>query len=123
VLLVIAVAAPAHAVVVFAGPGGFAAGYATPVVVAPVGGPLEFVNGDIQPHNVIATDHFLAKKTAKKTEWCKGYPKKKCPLFWSVTVGLGGTAEVLGLENTESGQQYPFFCSLHPGMTGTLVTL
>jgi plastocyanin len=122
-VLLVAVATPANAVVVAAGPGGFAAGYATPVAVAPVGGPLIFVNGDIQPHNVVAFEDVLPKKVAKKTEWCKGYPKTKCPLFWSETAATGGTAEVQGLENAESGQSYVFFCSIHPAMKGTLTTL
>ena len=120
-LMIVGTSNQADAAVVAAGPGGFAAGFATPVAVAPVGGPLTFVNGDIQPHNVIATSDFLPKKVAKKTEWCKNYGKTKCPIFWSATVGLGGQAPVLGLENIESGAQYEFFCSVHPGMKGTLV--
>lgn len=122
-LVVGAIAAPAGAVIAVAGPGGFAAGFATPVTAAPVGGPLTFVNGDIQPHNVIAFEDFLPKKVAKKTPWCKNYSLKKCPIFWSSTAALGETAEVLGLENTESGAQYVFFCSIHPAMKGTLVTV
>lgn len=123
-LVLVAMVAPsANAVVVLAGPGGFAAGYATPATIAPVGGPLAFVNGDIQPHNVIAYEDFLPKKTAKKTPWCKNYPAKKCPIFWSKTAALGGTAMVEGLENTETGGQYRFFCSIHPGMKGTLITI
>lgn len=111
----------ADAAAVAAAPGGFAAGFATPVTAAPVGGPLTFVNGDIQPHNVIATQDFLSKADAKKTEWCKGYSKTKCPIFWSATITVGQQTPVLGLENIESGQQYEFFCSVHPGMKGTLV--
>lgn len=121
-LALMAMAGPANAVVVFSGPGSFAAGYTTPVVVAPVGGPLTYVNGDAQPHNVIAFEDFLSKKVAKKTPWCKGYAKGECPIFWSKTVTLGGQTPVEGLENTESGAQYVFFCSIHPGMKGTLVT-
>jgi plastocyanin len=120
-LMIVGTSNQADAAVVAAGPGGFAAGFLTPVSVAPVGGPLTFANADIQPHNVIATADFLDKKTAKKTAWCKGYAKTKCPLFWSATVGTGGQTPVLGLENIESGKQYAFFCSIHPGMKGTLV--
>lgn len=111
----------ANAAVAAAGPGAFAAGFLTPVTVTPVGGPLTFVNGDIQPHNVIAVADFLPKATAKKTDWCKGYAKTKCPIFWSATITAGGQTPVLGLENIESGKQYAFFCSIHPGMKGTLV--
>lgn len=121
--LAITLTTPAQASVVVAGPGGFAAGYATPVIVAPAGGPLTFVNGDIPPHNVIAAEDFLKKKVAKKTDWCKDYPRKKCPIFWSETIAIGQTTEVLGLENTEPGEEYLFFCSLHTNMQGTLVTI
>ncbi|MEA2517753.1 MAG: hypothetical protein QOG16_1591 [Actinomycetota bacterium] len=111
----------ADAAVIAAGPGSFAAGFLTPVSVGTGAAPLTFVNGDIQPHNVIASADFLDKATAKKTAWCKGYAKTKCPVFWSATIGTGGNTPVLGLENLESGKQYAFFCSIHPGMKGTLV--
>lgn len=121
-LAVVGLPSQANAVVAIAVPGSFQAGYATPVTFAPVGGPLTFMTTDIQPHNVIAFEDFLPKKQAKKTEWCNRYPKKKCPIFWSATVSTGGVTEVLGLENTESGGQYTFFCSIHPNMKGTLIT-
>jgi plastocyanin len=120
-LMIVGTPNQADAAVIAAGPGAFAAGFATPVAVGTAAAPLTFVNGDIQPHNVIATANFLPKADAKKTAWCKGYAKTKCPLFWSATVGTGGQTPVLGLENLESGVQYPFFCSIHPGMKGTLV--
>lgn len=122
-LMIVGTSNQADAAAVAAGPGSFAAGFLTPVTAAPVGGPLMFVNGDIQPHNVIATEDFLPKAVAKKSAWCKGYAKTKCPIFWSATVGTGGQTPVLGLENLESGTQYPFFCSIHPGMKGTLVAI
>ncbi len=120
-LVVTAFGSPASAAVAVAAPGSFAAGFATPVVIAPAATGVTFVNGDIQPHNVIANEDFLSKKDAKKFPWCKYYPKGECPIFWSDTVGQGGTAEVLGLENLTSGSQYSFFCSTHPAMTGTLI--
>lgn len=122
-LIVAATGSPAGAAVALAGPGGFAVGFATPVVIAPAATGLTFVNGDIQPHNVIANETFLSKKVAKKNAWCKDYPKGKCPAFWSETVPLGETAEVLGLENLTTGEQYSFFCSIHPAMVGTLVKI
>lgn len=122
-LIVAATGAPAKAVVAAAGPGGFAAGFATPLVIAPAATGVTFVNGDIQPHNVIANEDFFSKKAAKKIEWCKSYPTKKCPVFWSETVAVGETTPVLGIEDLVSGQQYSFFCSIHPGMKGTLVAI
>ena len=122
-LLVVLAAAPADARVAVAGPGAFAAGFATPVVITTAGGPLTLVNADAAPHNLIATDAFISKKEAKRVPWCGNSPKGKCPLFWSETIGAGEQTEVLGLERTESGKQYAFVCTLHAAMRGTLVTL
>ena len=120
-LLVLLSAPPAQARVAVAGPGGFAAGFATPVVVTTVGGPLTFVNSDIAPHNFVADEDFVPKKLAKKKEWCASFAKGKCPLFWSPTITAGQQTDVLGLDLLKSGQTYSFFCSLHPNMRGTLV--
>lgn len=120
--LVVASAPSAHARVAAAGPGAFAAGFATPVVVTSVGGPVTFHSADAAPHNFVATDTFLTKKQAKKAEWCTSYSVGKCPLFWSATIGAGEQTDVMGLDKVEAGQQYAFFCSLHPGtMRGTLI--
>ena len=119
--LVVAGSAPAHAAVAAAGPGGFVAGFATPVVVAAQGEAISFANADVAPHNFVADGVYLSKKDAKKARWCTAYTSKTCPLFWSATVGAGETADVEGVEGLESGKQYPFFCSVHPGMKRTLV--
>ena len=119
--LVVGAAAPAHAVVAAAVPGSFAAGFATPVVVAPHGEGITFANADAAPHNFLADGVYLSKKDAKKTEWCSAFTPKTCPLFWSPTIAAGETTEVEGLDRLEAGKQYPFFCSVHPGMKGTLV--
>src|SRR3712207_4694035 len=119
--LVLAAPAPAHAAVAVAVPGSFAAGFATPVVVTAPGEAITFVNADPAPHNFVADGVYLSKKDAKKARWCSAYTVKSCPLFWSPTVAAGETTEVEGVDGLVSGQQYPFFCSLHPGMKGTLV--
>lgn len=119
--MLFAVAGPAHAVVAAAGPGASAAGFATRVVVAPVGGPVTFVNGDVTDHTLTASEAYLPKKVAKRTAHCKGYPKKSCPLFTTGSVGNGDSAEVQGLDRIVAGQQYAFKCEIHSGMTGTLV--
>lgn len=117
----LAAAAPAHAAIAAAGPGGFAAGFATPVVVAAQGEAITFANADVAPHNFVADDVYLSKKQSKTARWCSAFTSKTCPLFWSATVSAGEQADVEGIEYLEAGQQYPFFCSLHPGMKGTLV--
>jgi plastocyanin len=119
--LVLGTASPASAAVVVTGPGGFTTGFLPPVVVIAEGEGITYTNADIAPHNFIALDAFRSKKVAKKTQWCSGYKKGKCPLFWSDTIGMGETTEVRGLEPVRSGEQYTFFCSLHPNMKGTLV--
>lgn len=111
----------AQAAVAVTGPGGFVAGFLPPVVVMAPGEGITYANVDIAPHNFVALDSFMDKKQAKKAQWCSGYDKGKCPLFWSPTISLGNTTEVLGLENLESGETHSFYCSLHPGMKGTLI--
>ncbi len=81
------------------GPGGASYGYLTPVMVTQVGGPVNYTNGDIVRHDVVANDGT----------------------FSSVLAGTGETVPVNGLENVESGKTYGFYCSLHPGMKGQLV--
>ena len=114
-------ASSASAAEAVAGPGGFAAGFITRAVVVAAGEGITFTNLDAPQHNFIADGVFLAKKAAKKAEWCTAYPKGKCPLFWSPSIGTGESTEVQGLESLKSGEQYPFYCSIHPGMKGTIV--
>jgi plastocyanin len=90
--------APAAASVV-AGPGAASTGYATPVMITQVGGPLNFTNLDIVQHDVVSDDG----------------------IFRSDLIGLGQTTPIEGLENVQSGQTYGFFCSIHPGMRGQLI--
>ncbi len=119
--LVVAGASSARAAVAVTGPGGFVAGFVPPVLVVAPGEAITYANADIAPHNFIAYDAFMTKKQARKAPWCSGYDRGKCPLFWSETITAGESTEVLGVENLESGRQYGFYCSIHPGMKGTLV--
>ncbi len=114
-------AAPAGAAPALTGPGSFAAGWLTPVVVITEGEGITYLNADAAPHNFISDGVFLTKRQAKKVEWCSAYEKGLCPLFWSDTIGAGESTEVRGLEALKTGEQYPFFCSLHPNMKGTLI--
>jgi outer membrane protein assembly factor BamB/plastocyanin len=90
---------------VVAVPGSTYTTYATPVMVTSVGGPLNFVNFDLPQHDVVSDE--------------KG-PDGRA-LFQSKLSGLGEIAPVEGLDNVKSGSTYGFFCSLHPGMRGSLI--
>jgi plastocyanin len=89
---------------VVAGPGAASTGYATPAMFTDVGGPLSFVNLDSVQHDVQSVD--------------KG--PNGGALFHTKLIGLGESAPVEGLDQVKSGQSYQFFCSVHPGMRGTL---
>jgi plastocyanin len=119
--LILVLPVHASARVAAAGPGGFAAGFATPVVVIQKGDAITFYNTDVPQHDFVATDAFVPKRKAKKTKWCSGFRRGRCPLFWSPKIGVGQSTSVLGLSRVRSGEQYGFFCSLHPNMKGTLI--
>jgi plastocyanin len=110
----------AQAAVAVSGPGGFVAGFATPVVVIAEGEGVTFQSFDVAPHNFVADGAYLSKKAAKKQKWCTAF-EGKCPLFWSPQITAGESTEVQGLEALKSGDQYGFFCTVHPNMKGTLV--
>jgi plastocyanin len=90
---------------VVAGPGAASTGYVTPAVIAFAGGKLSFANLDVVQHDVTAQDHGSDGR----------------PLFQSKLIGLGETATVDGVEKLQSGKSYGFFCTVHPGMRGTLI--
>jgi plastocyanin len=121
-LALLAVSSPAQAAVAAAGPGASSTGFATRVVVAPVGADVTFVNGDLVDHT-LTSEALLPKKVAKKTPRCKPYGAKRCPLFDSGTVPPGMANELDGLERIVPGTEYPFVCRLHSGMTGTLIAV
>jgi plastocyanin len=73
-------------------------------MVTQKGGPLQFINLDVVQHDVVAD---------------RAGPDGR-PLFRTPLIGTGQSAAVEGLDRVESGQSYPFYCSLHPGMRGTL---
>lgn len=120
-LAVLSTPTPAHAVVAAAGPGAYATGFATRVVVTPVGGPVTFVNADIADHTLTASTAKLPRRIAKKTSWCRNYSVRSCPLFSTGVVGSQSSGEVEGLARVKPGRQYAFKCEIHGTMTGTLV--
>ena len=90
---------------VISGPGAANYGYLTPVATTSVGGALSYTNEDVARHDVVADD--------------KGSDGQ--PLFSSVLAGLNETVPVAGTDRLQSGKQYAFHCSIHPGMHGTLI--
>jgi outer membrane protein assembly factor BamB/plastocyanin len=90
---------------IVAGPGAVYTTYATPLMTVEKGGPLSFANLDAPQHDVVSDD--------------KGPDGR--PVFQSRLSGLGEVTPVEGMDRVESGRQYGFFCSLHPGMRGTLI--
>ncbi|MGH2760632.1 MAG: PQQ-binding-like beta-propeller repeat protein [Actinomycetota bacterium] len=96
---------PGAGLTVVAGPGAVAATYLTPVTTVQADDPaLSFLNLDVAPHDV---DH---KPPA-------GQPR----LFESPVIGTGQSTDVLFKGKLQAGQQYDFYCSIHPNMFGTLL--
>jgi len=114
---------------VLSGPAAKSVGFLTPVVVVQQGGPLTYINADIEGHNVESC-HFeggakVCDYGPDTNPWCgePDYPAGKCPLFWSPVRGAS-IQQVLGLENAVPGKTYGFYCRPHgSAMTGTLVVL
>lgn len=96
---------------------------------------LRFVNLDGAFHDVVALEDTRPHGSAT---WCENYPpdpedptRETCPLFWTPLVP--GAAQdptltpegknetwVRGLADTQEGETYTFFCSIHPSMVGTI---
>lgn len=95
-------------------------GYATPAMVVEKGGELAYANLDFVQHDVVHDVKSDGVSNKKKAKWCKSFARGKCPLFWSPRAGLGDVVRVKGLKNLKPGTTYTFYCTLHPGMRGTL---
>lgn len=112
-----ALAAPAAAqplpegvVNVVAGPQASATNYVTTQVLSSSGTTVSFLNLDTTTHDVTsrATKTVVVKKK-----------KRVVPLFHAPITASGGVSAIPGTEGLAPGS-YDFYCSLHPGMTGTL---
>lgn len=102
---------PTGVVSIAAGPQGAAYGYLTPQVVSSAGTEVTFVNVDQTSHDVTSR--------ATKTVKVRG-KRKQVPLFAApITNGSGSTSTMPATASLKPGT-YDFFCSLHPGMKGTL---
>lgn len=108
-------APPPAPAVVLAGPGGAAAGFASPVVLAFQGQAVNFVNLDTVAHTV------TSKATRpQRIKYGKKWFTIQVPLFDSGSVGSAGTAAIKGVTSIKPGT-YVFYCSVHTGMTGQLI--
>ena len=113
--MVLKVPTPPVPSVAIAGPQGATVGFATPSVLTVTGQALTLANAD-------ATGHDITSKLTKpkKLKFGKKYYTIQVPLFRSESVPAGSTGPVVGVEGLKPGT-YAFFCSLHTGMTGSLV--
>ena len=100
--------------VALATPGGFAVGFATPVVPMLQGGSVTFVNADVATHNLTSRAVLL-----KRVKVGTRYKTVKVPIFRSADVDTGGTGAVLGVDRLKPGS-YAFYCTIHPNMAGQL---
>jgi hypothetical protein len=94
--------------------------FSTPVVVAPVGGPLTFLNGDVQGYQVLSFD----TRPDGSAPWCNKYLPGKCPLLRSPYTEAGfATSIVEGMADTVSGATYTLYDKDDPTVTALLVAL
>ena len=99
------------------------AGYATPAMVASKSaGRVLYTNLDVVRHDVVQDPRTDGVGGPGTDPWCKRF-KGKCPAFWTPLMGLGETTQLQGLKNVTPGRSYTFYCTLHPGMRGTLAVV
>lgn len=114
-LMIGLVAVPtADALVVTSTPGATTLGYASPVFVHVKDRILTYANLDIDPHDIRSSE----PRPDSNAPHC--FPVGPCPWFYSDTLELGQTGIVWGAEGLAAGS-YPFYCTWHPWMTGTLI--
>lgn len=101
---------PEGASQVVSGPQGSATNFLTAQVLTTAGSVVSFTNLDQTTHDVTSRDTRTV--VVKKR-------KKQVPIFASPITASGQMAAIEGTESLKPGD-YDFYCSLHPGMTGTL---
>jgi hypothetical protein len=109
---------------IVAGPQAQFSGYLTPAMVFSKGsGKVIYTNLDVVRHDVVQDVRTDGVASKGKDPWCKRYAKGRCPVFMAPLLGLGESAALQGLKNTVTGKTYTFYCSLHPGMRGSLAVV
>ena len=94
--------------------------FTTPVVFAPAGGPLTFLNGDVQGYQVLSVE----TRPDGSASWCVNYRSGACPLLHSPYTEAGfATSTVGGMADVVSGQTYTLYDKDDPTVTATLVVL
>ncbi|HVM45174.1 MAG TPA: hypothetical protein VM582_04495 [Candidatus Thermoplasmatota archaeon] len=83
--------------------------------VVDVDGTLLFTNLDLRAHDVVA---FASGPDTNP--WCGPYPAGACPLFATPLIGLAEQVVVEGTSQLTPRASYPFYCSTHRWMVGTL---
>jgi len=103
---------------ILAGPGATLTTYAG-VVFVEAGTGVEFVNLDIDQHDVLS---YGTRPPDDPAPFCANYPSGNCPLFRTDLIGLAQVDPVEGVEDLPTGV-YDFFCSFHDWMQATLVVV
>jgi plastocyanin len=79
---------------------------------------LTFLNLDLVSHDVTSEGTFRPKP--RKRPGRKPKPRPPQLLFRSDLIGFGQQTTVTGTHRLKPGVSYPYFCSLHPSMTGVV---
>jgi polyvinyl alcohol dehydrogenase (cytochrome) len=101
-------------------PGSQYYGYVTRAMVAQRDGTLTYTNSDVVRHDVVQDPRKDGVAGDGSAPWCNRFNEGECPLFWTELIGLSQQVIVQGVNETAPGT-YSYYCSLHPGMVGTLV--
>ncbi|HEX9695108.1 MAG TPA: hypothetical protein VGB64_02195 [Actinomycetota bacterium] len=106
--------------------GGLGANYTVPALIIGQGDSVRYRNIDIAAHDVRSTS------LGPDRPWCTQFPfdftPGRCPLFTSKLIGLAGESLVYGIDELvvpqgETVATYPFVCSIHGWMEGTLIVV
>jgi plastocyanin len=107
-------APPASAATIVSGPLAAASGYLTPNTTIGAGESVDYMNLDLVAHDVTSEAIYRPKRKRGKPR-----PSPRA-LFRSELIGFGQSSALTGIERAKPGQTYPFYCSIHPSMLGSV---